>query len=98
MTQAVLSMTDQGALVELTGHARDERVCAAISTLCCAAMNSLDGLADGARYEPGNVYFAVHRPHREDIACLRMLAVGLSGLAENFPEDVDVTLCGEWAL
>lgn len=97
MMQAILTLTEQGARVEMSGHAGDERVCMAISTLCCAAMNMLsDSMVGTARYNPGDVYFAVHKPRREDKACLYMLAIGLSELTENFPADLDVTLCGDW--
>ena len=97
MMQAILTLTDHGARVEMSGHAGDERVCMAISTLCCAAMNMLDErIAGSSRYNPGNVYFAVCKPRREDRACLHMLAIGLCELMENFPADLDVTLCGDW--
>ena len=97
MMQAILTLTEQGARVEMSGHADDERVCMAISTLCCAAMNMLDERMSGSRrYNPGDVYFAVCKPRREDKACLYMLAIGLSELMENFPADLDVTLCGDW--
>lgn len=96
---AILTLTEQGARVEMTGHADDERVCMAISTLCCAAMNMLsDSMTGMARYNPGDVYFAVHKPRREDRACLYMLAIGLSELVENFPGDLDVTLRGDWEI
>lgn len=99
MMQAILTLTEQGARVEMSGHAGDERVCMAISTLCCAAMNMLDERMVGIRrYNPGDVYFEVYKPRREDLACLHMLAIGLRELAENFPCDLDVTLCGDWEL
>ena len=97
MMQAIPTLTAQGARVERSGHAGDERVCMAISTLCCAAMNMLDErIAGSSRYNPGDVYFAVCKPRREDRACLHMLAIGLCELMENFPADLDVTLCGDW--
>lgn len=99
MMQAILTLTEQGARVEMSGHAGDERVCMAISTLCCAAMNMLnERMAGSSRYNPGDVYFAVCKPRREDRACLHMLAIGLCELMENFPEDLDVTLCGDWEI
>lgn len=99
MMQAILTLTEQGARVEMSGHAGDERVCMAISTLCCAAMNMLDErMVGSSRYNPGDVYFAVCKPRREDRACLHMLAIGLCELMENFPEDLDVTLCGDWEI
>ena len=99
MMHAILTLTEQGARVEMSGHAGDERVCMAISTLCCAAMNMLnERMAGSSRYNPGDVYFAVCKPRREDRACLHMLAIGLCELMENFPEDLDVTLCGEWEI
>ena len=99
MMQAILTLTDQSARVEMIGHAGDERVCMAISTLCCAAMNMLDErIAGSSRYNPGDVYFAVCKPRREDRACLHMLAIGLCELMENFPADLDVTLCGDWEI
>ena len=99
MMQAILTLTEQGARVEMSGHAGDERVCMAISTLCCATMNMLDErMAGSSRYNPGDVYFSVCKPRREDRACLHMLAIGLCELMENFPEDLDVTLCGDWEI
>lgn len=98
MMRAVLEMEDWGARCELLGHAGDERICAAISTLCCAVLNALGTRAREAVYEPGEVRFSVRRPSSAQRACLTMFALGLRALAENFPDDADVTLIGDWAL
>lgn len=90
-------MLRQGyADVELLGHAQSAVVCAGISTLCYAVMSAIEEhIEEGAVYQPGTVRFRACI-NAVSFEALRVLAIGLQALKEQFPEDVDVTTEGEW--
>lgn len=84
--------------VELLGHAQSAVVCAGISTLCCSVMSAIEEhIEEGAVYQPGTVRFRAYL-HAASFEALRVLAIGLTELKTQFPDDVDVTCEGEWRL
>ena len=99
MTQIAITGSD-GAhwRVEAKGHAGDERICAAISTACGAALNVLGDAAQNIRYESGDVEFDVHLTEDAQVGALEMLAETFFMLADKFPAYVGVTFLEPTAL
>lgn len=93
MTQVTVRMQDAlHGRVEIRGHAGDERICAAISTLTGAALNAMRDAAQNVVYESGNVEFDVVMTDGMQMGALETLLTGLGMLSENFPDWVGVTV------
>ena len=93
MTQVTVRMQDAlHGRVEIRGHAGDERICAAISTLTGAALNALGDAAENVVYESGDVEFDVRMTDGRQMGALETLLTGLEMLSENFSERVGVTV------
>ena len=93
MTQVTVRMRDElCGRVEIRGHAGDERICAAISTLTWAALNAMGDGAQHVVYESGDVEFDVRLTDGRQMGALETLLTGLQMLSENFPEGVGVTV------
>lgn len=93
MTQVRVEMRDAlNGRVSIRGHAGDERICAAISTLTGAALNALGDAAGNVVYESGKVEFDVHMTDGRQMGALETLLTGLEMLSENFSERVGVTV------
>lgn len=95
MTRATIRMrTATEGRVEVRGHAGDERICAAISTALCAALNVLGDAAENVVYESGDVEFDVRMTDGIQMGAMEMLAETFFSLSEKFPGDVGVTAEG----
>lgn len=99
MTQVTVRMQDAlRGRVEIKGHAGDERICAAISTLTGAVLNVLRDAAQNVIYESGNVEFDVKFSDGLQMGAFEVLMEAFSMLSESFPERVGVTMEGAQAL
>lgn len=99
MMHGRIERTAGSVTIEMRGHANSPLVCAGISTMCCAVMSAIaEHIEPGAEYQPGDVRFRVEHPSARDVAALRVLAIGLDKLQEQFPGDLDVTRIGDWRL
>lgn len=99
MTQVTVRMQDAlRGRVEIKGHAGDERICAAISTLTGAVLNALRDAAQNVVYESGNVEFDVKFSDGLQMGAFEVLMEAFSMLSESFPERVGVTMEGTQAL
>lgn len=95
MTQVTIRMQSAAdGRVEVRGHAGDERICAAISTALCAALNVLGDAAENVVYESGDVEFDVHMTDGVQMGALETLAETFFLLSEKFPGVVGVTAEG----
>lgn len=93
MTQVTVRMQDAlHGRVEIRGHAGDERICAAISTLAGAALNAMRDAAQNVVYESGDVEFDVKFTDGMQMGAFEVLMEAFSMLSENFPERVGVTV------
>lgn len=93
MTQVTVRMRDAlNGRMEIRGHAGDDKICAAISTLTGAALNAMGEAAQNVVYESGDVEFDLHITDGMQIGALDVLVTGLGMLSENFPERVGVTV------
>ena len=93
MVNAVIRMRDAlNGYVRINGHAKDARICAAVSALTGAAMNVMGDAVMRARYESGDVDFDVMITNGQQMGALDTLAEGLEMLAEKFPQEVGVTI------
>ena len=99
MTQVRVAMRDAlNGRVSIRGHAGDERICAAISTLTGAVLNALRDAAQNVVYESGNVEFDVKFSDGLQMGAFEVLMEAFSMLSESFPERVGVTMEGTQAL
>lgn len=93
MTQIRIEMRDAlHGQVELSGHAGDDRICAAVSTVVGAALNTLGDAAKDVVYESGNVRFRLEMQDGLQMGAMDMMVEAFEMLAENFPECVGVTM------
>ena len=95
MTKATIRMdtvTEGHVLIE--GHAKDERICAAISTVAGATLNALGNAAELAAYESGRGEFRVRFTDGLQMGAFDVLVEALEMLSEKFPEEVGVTING----
>lgn len=93
MTQIRIEMRDAlHGQVELRGHAGDARICAAISTVAGAALNTLGEAAKDVVYESGDVRFRLEMQDGLQMGAMEMMVEAFEMLAENFPECVGVTM------
>ena len=93
MTQVRVAMRDAlNGRVSIRGHAGDERICAAISTLTGAALNALGDAAGNVVYESGRVEFDLNMTDGRQMGAFNTLLTGLEMLSENFSERVGVTV------
>ena len=93
MTQVMVAMRDAlNGRVSICGHAGDERICAAISTLTGAVLNVLRDAAQNVIYESGNVEFDVKFSDGLQMGAFEVLMEAFSMLSESFPEMVGVTV------
>lgn len=93
MTQVHIRMdTAADGHILIDGHAGDDLVCAAISTLAGAVLNALGDSAQQVAYESGHVEFDVHMTDGLQMGALNVLVEAFEMLSESFPHRVGVTL------
>lgn len=78
--------------VSLTGHAGDDRICAAVSTLIGSVLNVLGDAAEDVVYESGRVEFDVSFTDGLQMGAFNVLVEAIEMLSENFPDRVGVTV------
>ena len=93
MTQVTIRMrTATEGHVDIVGHAGDSLICAAVSTLTAAVLNTIGEAAQNVIYEPGNVQFDVRFTDGLQMGAFNVLVEAFEMLAESFSEGVGVTL------
>lgn len=93
MTQVHIRMdTATDGHVSIRGHAGDQLVCAAISTLAGSVLNVMGESAENVVYESGHVEFDVHFTDGIQMGAFNVLVEAIEMLAESFSDKVGVTL------
>ena len=93
MTQVQITMsTATEGHVSIKGHAGNSLVCAAISTLTGATLNTLGDAAQNVVYESGHVEFDVQFTDGLQMGAFNVLTEAFEMLSESFPEGVGVTI------
>ena len=93
MTQVHIRMeTPTDGHESIKGHAGNDLICAAISTLTGATLNALGDAAGNVVYESGNVEFDVHFTDSLQMGAFNVLVEALEMLSESFSQGVGVTL------